>query len=107
MNKLASDIYENSLTHGFWDFPDPSETTRSLFISQKLALIHSEVSEAVEEHRKHPSHFSVKGPFEEELADIIIRTLDLCGYLGINIESLIVAKHEKNKARPHRHNKRF
>jgi len=38
-----------------------------------------------------------------ELADCIIRILDYCGYAGIDIESVIRAKHEYNKARPYRH----
>lgn len=38
-----------------------------------------------------------------ELADVIIRILDYCGYAGIDIEAAIRQKHEYNKSRPYRH----
>ena len=45
--------------------------------------------------------------FTEELADIVIRTLDLAGGLNLDIGSSIEAKVEKNKGRPYRHGKRY
>jgi NTP pyrophosphatase (non-canonical NTP hydrolase) len=42
-----------------------------------------------------------------ELADVVIRGLDLCGHLGIDLESAIELKHRYNQSRPFRHgNKR-
>lgn len=38
-----------------------------------------------------------------ELADVIIRVLDYCGYAGIDIDAAISQKHEYNKTRPYRH----
>lgn len=38
-----------------------------------------------------------------ELADIIIRVLDVCAYLGIDIEDAIADKMNYNEHRPHRH----
>lgn len=38
-----------------------------------------------------------------ELADVIIRVLDYCGYAGIDIDAAISQKHEYNKSRPYRH----
>lgn len=44
---------------------------------------------------------------EEELADIIIRTLDLASAMNVNIGEVILKKHEYNKSRSYRHgNKR-
>ena len=40
-----------------------------------------------------------------ELADCIIRILDYCGAVGINIDAAIRTKHEYNKTRPYRHGK--
>lgn len=63
-----------------------------------LALITSEVSEALEGFRK-----GDRANFEEEIADVMIRCLDLCAGLGIDIDAQITAKLEKNKLRGHRH----
>ena len=38
-----------------------------------------------------------------ELADCIIRILDYCAWAGIDIEEVIITKHEYNKSRPYRH----
>ena len=40
---------------------------------------------------------------EEEFADIVIRVMDDCMELGVDLESAIIRKHAFNKTRPHRH----
>jgi hypothetical protein len=40
-----------------------------------------------------------------ELADAVIRCMDLCGALGLDLEEAIRAKHEYNLSRPYRHGK--
>lgn len=78
-----------------------------------LALIHSEISEAVECIRKNESPYfkSPEGKPEgelAELADAVIRIFDYCEYYDLDLESAIKAKHIYNKSRPYRHgNKRF
>ena len=71
-------------------------------IAARLALIHSEVSEALEALR-----VGDMDNFAEELADIVIRVGDTAGGLGIDLESEIKKKMEKNKARGYLHGKRF
>jgi len=44
--------------------------------------------------------------FAEELADAVLRILDDCETLGIDLEAEIIAKMEKNKQRPHMHGKK-
>lgn len=67
-----------------------------------IALIHSEVSEALEAARVGDDE-----NFKEELADICIRVFDLCGLMDIDLESEILKKMEHNKTRPRKHGKLF
>ena len=67
-----------------------------------LALIHSEVAEATEAVRK-----GNEPNFEEELADVVIRVLDLCEGLGIGLDARIAEKLEKNRTRGLRHGGKF
>ena len=72
-------------------------TPGDISVSEKIALIHSEVSEAYAAYRH--KNIKNKDGFEEELGDIIIRTLHLCGVLNIDIEEVIRKKIEHNKKR--------
>ena len=49
----------------------------------------------------------VKDTFEDEIADAIIRILDLCGYLHIDIEKHIRLKMKYNEMREKLHGKRY
>lgn len=88
-------------------------------------LIHSELSEALEEVRagkpglyfKEVNGFTVTDATERrgekpegvavELADAVIRIADLCGHLGIDLEAAIDLKMAYNETRPFKHGKRF
>ena len=50
---------------------------------------------------------SVKDTFEDELADIMIRVMDLAAYRGIDIENHIKAKMRYNAMREHKHGKNY
>jgi len=50
---------------------------------------------------------SVKNSFEDEMADIIIRVMDLCGAMNINIDWHIEQKMKYNLLRPYKHNKAY
>ena len=91
-------VHINAKGHGWHDTPIDPVTA--------LALIHCEVSEAVEglRHGNPPSeHIPEFSAVEEELADIVIRCMDLAGAKGYRLAEAIIAKHEFNKARPHKH----
>jgi NTP pyrophosphatase (non-canonical NTP hydrolase) len=111
ITELVAESYGNSKEHGFWE--DASTVPDKYIISTKLALIHSEVSEALEELREldnltEPRYNEGKPEgFPSELADCVIRVADLCGYLGIDLEAVIVEKLAFNKGRPYRHNRNF
>ena len=93
MAEWAKEIHENAVAHGWW------EEDRT--ISEICALIHSELSEALEEARaarpmmyvmdeyngeyiQNPKYFGAKKPegIAVELADAVIRVLDWMAYCG-------------------------
>lgn len=109
LNELADEVAQTAQEKGFWD--DSFYT-----IPLKLALIASEVSEALAVHREEYDGEDLPDSgmtprqemdFCEELADIIIRTLDVAGYYHLDIGYLLTEKMAKNKERPRKHGKRY
>jgi NTP pyrophosphatase (non-canonical NTP hydrolase) len=66
-----------------------------------LCLIHSEISEAMEGHRKNlmDSHIPHRSMLEVELADAVIRIADLAGALGLDLGAAIAEKMAYNATR--------
>ena len=75
-------------------------------ITEKILLVHCELSEAVEALRDPKKN---NNEFKEEIADVFIRLFDMCGeYKELDdIQTMIRWKMEKNLNRPHRHGKLF
>lgn len=78
----------------------------------EIALIHSELTEALEAYRSGnpPSEKIGDAGFsqaEEEFADAIIRILDFAGGHDLDIGGAIFAKLEYNATRPHKHGRKF
>jgi NTP pyrophosphatase (non-canonical NTP hydrolase) len=99
LTNLSNKIHDTAVEKGFWN-QLPSVT----FILSKIALIHSEGSEVLEAVRKEQGSDAIA----EEIADILIRTLDL--YAGMkdvyelpDLDAVMSRKMEKNSARPHMH----
>ena len=71
-------------------------------VAEKLCLIHSEVSEAMEGHRKSLQDDKLKHRpmIEVELADAVIRIADLAGALGLDLGGAIAEKMAFNAKRP-------
>jgi NTP pyrophosphatase (non-canonical NTP hydrolase) len=80
-------------------------------VPERLCLIHSEVSEALEAYRDGDNdlRFTEGGKPEgipSELADIVIRVADMAAYLGIDLDAAIKAKMAYNATRPHKHGRK-
>jgi NTP pyrophosphatase (non-canonical NTP hydrolase) len=71
-------------------------------VAEKLALVHSEVSEGLEGHRKnlHDDKLPHRSMLEVELADAVIRIADLAGALDLDLGGAISEKLAFNAVRP-------
>ena len=70
---------------------------KEINVAEKIALIHSEISEAFEAYRH--KNIGGKDCFKEELGDALQRIFHLCGVFGIDIEKEILKKIDFNKDR--------
>lgn len=109
LNELRDKAYNNAVNKGFYDAGTPS-------VSAYCANLHGEVSELWEAHR----HNQLYAPCDkaadmilagcvplscaqEEIADIIIRALDMAGALGIDLDEAVQQKMKFNATRSYRH----
>ncbi|MDD5059562.1 MAG: hypothetical protein PHY35_00335 [Candidatus Omnitrophica bacterium] len=95
INELIKVCHQVAKSKGWW------ESQRN--DGELIALMHSELSEALEAMR---NHFG-KGALAEELADCCIRIFDYCGHKKIDLEKALLKKIKYNKTRPYRHGKKF
>jgi len=100
LTELSNEIYTNNVAAGWYSDPQTGERINRN-VGEMLALIHSEVSEALEGYRKDlmDDHLPHRKMIEVELADAVIRICDLAGYLGIDLSSAVGEKREYNANR--------
>ncbi len=123
---LQEAVHQNAKSKGFYDNPNQN-------FGEKCMLIVSEIAEALEAHRKdHRADLNrfetpyegqrdltmanwrkirfesdVKDTVEDELADSLIRILDLAGWMGIDLERHVLLKMEYNSGRERLHGKQY
>lgn len=127
--ELQERAHSTARAKGFWKKDNGGSTT-----AEKIALIHAELSEALEVARQHTEHVNdmmragtalerriakdepgrredAKVPgfteFEVELADVAIRLMDLAQARGCRLGDAIKAKMAFNETRPVKHGKGF
>lgn len=124
-NEYMRAVHQCAVDHGWW------EEDRNF--GEMIALMHSELSEALEAWREHDIVTNVRYEYQNgdlaplvlyqanfiyddgrnelgkpvgvasEFADVIIRILDTCEKLQIPITRALLDKHRYNQTRPYRH----
>ena len=92
-------IHANAKGHGWWDSGDRN-------FGEQIALMHSELSEALEAWRKQiPESDHVEGmdAVVEELADTVIRIMDTCHKYDYDLGKAIIDKMLFNVSREYKH----
>ena len=111
LNTLRDAIYEDAVAHGLWEstdytveccmeraclfgFPFDRDAKLRALAAQVVYMEANELEKAKEAYK-----------YAEELADVIIASLSVAGYLGIDIDAAVRRKMEINKARAWKHGK--
>lgn len=104
LDALSAVLHETAKEKGFWDGEYSHDK-----VGNKLALVHSEVTEILEAIRKSKGSEKIV----EEMADVIIRLLDVYAAMRNeeeilhSLDEVLETKVDKNKERPRLHGNLF
>lgn len=127
INQLAKEVHENAVAHGWWEKPPTIPEALCLIhgeLSEALEeyregnpLIYGTCALAAEDCKfsgvcdnvgSPGVEGAVEGPCKPEgvaveLADVILRTLDLMAALGVDVDAVVMAKHRYSLGREYKH----
>ena len=126
INELAKEVHENAVAHGWWEKPPSLPEALCLIhgeISEALEeyrdgnpLVYGTCALAADDCKYSgvcdkvgdPGADAIAGPCKPEeiaveLADVILRTLDLMAALGVDVDAVVMAKHRYNLGREFKH----
>ena len=122
INQLAKEVHDNAVAHGWWDKPPVLPEALCLIHAELSAalreyqdgatLIYGTCALAAEDCKfsgvcdrvgRPGEGEGIDGPCKPEgiaveLADVILRTLDLMAALGVDVDAVVMAKHKYNLA---------
>lgn len=107
MQEQCELVHEWSISKGFWAHMlvgkvDGGTALNPSIFQEKIALMHSELSEVLEARRDGNEELEL-----EECADVLIRLMDYCGARGFNLGEAYIKKMKKNLDRPYLHGRKF
>ena len=101
LNTMRDAIYEDAVAHGLWDDYYPATDCVDFIRDEMIELEYA----AMNWRNGYEENSEFYPEFCHELADVIIMSLSVAGYLGIDIDAAVRRKMEINKERPWKHGK--
>jgi len=110
IDEIGNECHRIAKDHGFWRLDENGQAIlHSRNFGEMIALMHSELSEALEHHRKGTcnDHLPQYEGWAVEFADVIVRVLETARAYQIPIGQIILDKMDYNRQREYKHGKMY